>query len=223
MPITKCFHSRFSNAQIFSVLVRSQSTSAAQTSEKRHLKHYDKIPSFPRGLPYIGNFVRISDKPHGWAQCHLNLAKFKAQYDTQNVGMLRAHSKLMNEDDPDGGKMLVLFDPDDLEKVYRNEGKYPSRGQVFNELKTWRESRPDLFRDTTGVLLESGEKWHRVRSLVQQDMMRPKSALFYVNEIQHVSNDFVEYIDKRRSKSADGLTVTDMLPDLYKYGLEVRE
>ena len=185
------------------------------------LKSFEEIPSLPRGLPYVGNFIRLSDKPHGWEHFHENLLKHKEAADTENVGILRGHSRIINPEDPEGGKFVFVFHPEDLAKAYRHEGKYPSRGLTLDELKRWREQRPDIFRDTTGVLLESGERWHRVRSLVQQDMMRPKSALFYVNEIQHVAEDFVEYIDRKRRTSPDGVTVTDLLPDLYKYGLEV--
>ena len=41
----------------------------------------------------------------------------------------------------------------------------------------------------------SGKEWHRVRSLVQQDMMRPKSALFYIDDLSQLMDDLIIKID----------------------------
>ena len=46
--------------------------------------------------------------------------------------------------------------------ISRAEGKYPNRGDLFAPLRLWRESRPDLFWDTKGVLIEEREEWQKV-------------------------------------------------------------
>ena len=38
--------------------------------------------------------------------------------------------------------MLFLSHPEDAETVYRNEGKYPFRGDPFVAVKKWRNSHP---------------------------------------------------------------------------------
>ena len=51
-------------------------------------------------------------------------------------------------------------------------------------------------------MIEEGEKWHEIRSRVQQDMMRPKSATFYLDKIQDISDEFVQYIRRKRNLSS---------------------
>ena len=102
--------------------------------------------------------------------------------------------------------------------IYRNEGKYPSRGDPFAVIRQWRESRRDIFKNTTGVLTEENEEWQRVRSLIQQDMMRPKSAMFYINQLQDVSRDFVELC--RRKRDANGVMQHNHLVDYHNFGIE---
>ena len=49
---------------------------------------------------------------------------------------------------------------------------------------------------------EQNEEWHEIRSVVQQDMLRPKSAMFYLDSLQEVSKDFLakaeEHLDSNR-------------------------
>ena len=46
-----------------------------------------------------------------------------------------------------------------MEAVYRREGAHPFRGDTFECVKLWRESRPDLYPNTKGLLVEEGEEW----------------------------------------------------------------
>ena len=105
-----------------------------------------------------------------------------------------------------------------LTVYYRNEGKYPSRGDPFSVMRKWRHSRPDIFKNTTGILTEENEEWQRVRSLIQQDMMRPKSAMFYIDQLQDVGNDFVELC--RRKRDANGVMPDNHLDDYHSFGIE---
>jgi hypothetical protein len=64
----------------------------------------------------------------------------------------------------------------------RHEGKWPCRGGSFDAIKAWRQSRPDMFPDLLSLVAEDGERWQTMRSLVQQDMMRPMAAMFYIDK-----------------------------------------
>ena len=47
----------------------------------------------------------------------------------------------------------------DIQHVYRNEGKYPNRGPGFGFIKYFRERRPDMFSQTTGLIHITHEPW----------------------------------------------------------------
>ena len=84
--------------------------------------------------------------------------------------------------------------------------------------KMMRESRKDIFHHTKGMVFEEGEKWHETRFKVQQDLMRPKSALYYLNEIDAVAHDFVSLIRKLRSK--EDQTIENFLTTIYRFTFE---
>ena len=81
-----------------------------------------------------------------------------------------------------------------------------------------REKRSDVFHETTGVLMEDGKKWHDIRSKVQQDLMRPKSAHFYIDDIQKISQDFIDYI--KLTRSVNDKTIENFLPEIYRFTFE---
>jgi len=66
--------------------------------------------------------------------------------------------------------------------------------------------------------MEDGEKWQDIRSRCQQDMMRLKSALFYVDPIQETAKDFVDYI--RKGSDADGVYTGNFMMDLQTWSFE---
>lgn len=51
------------------------------------------------------------------------------------------------------GNLLFLFDPNDAQEVYRNEGKYPYRGQIFSAFKMLKASRPGWLNLLWHILL----------------------------------------------------------------------
>ena len=81
-----------------------------------------------------------------------------------------------------------------------------------------REQRKDIFYESTGVLMEEDEKWHDIRSKVQQDLMRPKSAHYYMHEIDNISEEFMKFI--RKTRSTDEKIMKNSLPELYRFTLE---
>jgi cytochrome P450 len=92
------------------------------------------------------------------------------------------------------------------------------RGDGFAPFKMMREQRADIYSESVGVLMEDGENWHNVRSKVQQDLMRPKSALFYADEIQNVADDFVDFI--RATRTQEDKLIENFLPEAYRYAFE---
>lgn len=113
--------------------------------------------------------------------------------------------------------MLQIFDPADAQEVYRNEGKHPNRGDVFRTFRVLSETRPDVFNKSGGLLVEEGETWQNFRSKVQQDLMRPKSALFYLDKISSIADEMVDFV--RRERDSDKM-LEDFLPVAHRFGLE---
>lgn len=102
--------------------LKNNSSSSAVTN----VKPYHEIPGPPgKGLPFIGHMNLTSKKPHGLGKFWLNMEILQQKY-------LKDHDKLMRLNlgkvNPDGdGRYVLLYDPTDVEKVHRNEGKYPTR------------------------------------------------------------------------------------------------
>lgn len=95
---------------------------------------------------------------------------------------------------------------------------FPFSGPAFEPYKLMRQARPDIFRGTTGILTEDGEKWHEMRSKVQKDLMRVKSALFYIDALQEVGDDFVDFIRQKRNKNDN--VIQNCMPEFFKYTYE---
>ena len=58
-------------------------------------------------------------------------------------------------------------------------------------------------RYTNVGLVSNGEEWYQIRTLVQQDMMRPKSALYYISDLEDIATELVDKIGSL--KNTDGI------------------
>ena len=62
------------------------------------------------------------------------------------------------------------------------------------------QSQQPVYRESKGLVGSHGPEWQQVRSLVQQDMLRPESAMFYIASIDQISLDLVNLIDSARGE-----------------------
>ena len=62
-----------------------------------------------------------------------------------------------------------------------------------------------------------GPAWYEVRSLVQQDMMRPQSAMFYIPSIEQISGDMVSLLHSARGEDD---TVENVVDLVFRWALE---
>ena len=62
-----------------------------------------------------------------------------------------------------------------------------------------------------------GLAWYEVRSLVQQDMMRPQSAMFYIPGIEQISGDMVSLLHTARGEDD---TVENVVDLVFRWALE---
>ena len=71
-------------------------------------------------------------------------------------------------------------------------------------------------RFTSKGLITNSEEWYDVRSQVQQDMMRPKSALYYISDLEKIAQDVTEVIEAESDPSGS----LDVIKMSQKYSLE---
>ena len=110
-----------------------------------------------------------------------------------------------------------IMDPESVQLLLAKDGKYPIE-MVFDFWVYYRNNiRKDLFPETGGLLGNHGEEWWRVRSLVQQDMLRPKSAMFYLKDLEQIA---LQFSDKLQHKSDKNMEVDDVTGLLYRWALQ---
>ncbi|XP_060786561.1 sterol 26-hydroxylase, mitochondrial-like [Neoarius graeffei] len=102
-----------------------------------------------------------------------------------------------------------------LEELMRKDDKFPCRG----DMTTWTEYR-DMRDLGYGPVTEEGEKWYKLRSVLNKRMLHPKDAVQYENVVNEVVTDFIKRICHLRKMSSTGDLVPNMSNELYRFSLE---
>ena len=99
---------------------------ATVTSTTTDVQPFESIPGPPgSGLPFIGHTNLFGKKPAGIGKSWENLKECRNQFLKEDDKLMRLNLPPFN---PEGqGKFVFLLDPNDVEQIYRHEGKYPSR------------------------------------------------------------------------------------------------
>lgn len=69
--------------------------------------------------------------------------------------------------------------------------------------------RKDLF--TSPGVFSYGEDWHKNRGAVQQDMMRVKSAMHYIKDIEAIALEAIEVLEGTREPETSTVVINDLL------------
>ncbi|XP_075687184.1 sterol 26-hydroxylase, mitochondrial-like [Rhinoderma darwinii] len=112
-------------------------------------------------------------------------------------------------------KMVNIMDPEILEAVLRQEGKYPMR----NEMDIWKDHR-NKRNLSYGPLTEEGHRWHSLRTTLNKKMLKPSEAKIYAGSINEVVSDLMERIQDLRRESPSGNTVHDITNVFYRFAFE---
>nr|XP_005991834.1 PREDICTED: sterol 26-hydroxylase, mitochondrial-like [Latimeria chalumnae] len=102
-----------------------------------------------------------------------------------------------------------------IEKVLRQEGKYPIRNRGLE----WGEYRV-LRGYSFGPLLQEGEDWYRIRKVLNQRMLKPQEAKLYDRAINEVVSDLVQRFYWLRETKGSGVMVYDLTDELYRFAFE---
>ncbi|KAM9448019.1 sterol 26-hydroxylase, mitochondrial-like isoform 1-T1 [Salvelinus alpinus] len=102
-----------------------------------------------------------------------------------------------------------------LEELLRKDEKFPSRG----DMSLWTEYR-DLRGIGYGPFTEEGEKWYKLRTVLNKRMMHPKDSVQYGDVVNEVVSDLIKRIYHLRRISPSGDLVTNLSNELYRFSLE---
>ncbi|XP_062595593.1 probable cytochrome P450 CYP44, partial [Saccostrea cucullata] len=103
---------------------------------------------------------------------------------------------------------VFLTDPRDVEKVFRNDRKYPYRG-ILPLTKVYTERT----RTKPGLTALNDEEWFALRKTSQRAILRRKSVHKYLPAISAIADDFV---DKFRHKDR----IDDVIQHLMEFSTE---
>ncbi|XP_055847817.1 probable cytochrome P450 12d1 proximal, mitochondrial [Episyrphus balteatus] len=90
--------------------------------------------------------------------------------------------------------ILMVLNPDHIEKVYRTEGIWPVR-DGFETVAYFRNVlKKDFFGDTSGLIVAQGEDWGRQRKAVNPVIVQPRNVKLYINSLVDINDEFVQRI-----------------------------
>ncbi|CAH0627188.1 unnamed protein product [Chrysodeixis includens] len=194
------FASHVKNVRLISN-VRS-SNGDQNTCETDKPMSFEEIPG-PTSYPIIGTLHKYMP--------------FFGEYDAETLDKnswlnWRRYGSLVREEP--GVRLLHVFDPEDIEVVFRQDHRYPSRRSHVAMLH-YRLSKPHVY-NTGGLLSTNGPEWWRLRSTLQKNFTSPQSVKSHISYTDIVVQEFLQWI-KEKNVSHD----EDFLPYLNRLNLEV--
>lgn len=195
--------------------VSPKATTETQTEQKdvsespKPVKKYLNIKNMPGpwpSLPVIGTSWQYFP---GGRYCLTNIYE-------SHEDKYRRYGPIVKEEFQWGKPVVHLFDPDDFEKVFRYQGRYPIR-RISDFLVHYRRNRPEKY-SSAGLANAEGEEWDRLRKIIAPVLLKPKAIHFLLPSMSRVGDDFVDLL--RSVRNPDTLVIEDMLDLSYRLALE---
>ena len=103
---------------------------------------------------------------------------------------------------------VFIREPMDMQVVLSKDGSMPINSN-FDFLVHYRNKmRRKMYPETGGLVGSHGEDWYQMREKVQQDMMRAKSAMFYLEDIGDITTQLLDFIAEKIDQNGE---VEDLL------------
>ncbi|XP_020300796.1 probable cytochrome P450 301a1, mitochondrial isoform X2 [Pseudomyrmex gracilis] len=187
--------------------IASECTTSQNLSS--HVKPYDEVPG-PKPIPILGNAWRMLPLigPYQISDVGKISQMFYNEY-----GKIVRLGGLMGRPD-----LLFVYDADEIEKVYRQEGPTPFRPSMPCLVYYKSVVRKDFFGDLPGVVGVHGEQWKEFRTRVQKPVLQPQTIRKYITPIEVVTKDFIKRIEE--IKGDDDEVPGDFDNEIHKWALE---
>ncbi|WKX97369.1 hypothetical protein Q1695_013207 [Nippostrongylus brasiliensis] len=124
-----------------------------------------------------------------------------AEYQDWLVALHNRYGSIVKVKQVFGGDPVVhVFDPEDARKVFASDGRQPFIVPLQETTQRYRQMKGM----NPGLGNLNGDEWYRLRSSIQQVMMRPQAVQKYLPFTVEVANGLVDHIRKESEKSANG-------------------
>ncbi|XP_076632594.1 cytochrome P450 302a1, mitochondrial [Colletes latitarsis] len=163
---------------------------------------FEDVPG-PKSLPIIGTLYKYLPLTGEYSFTNL--------YES-GVRKLKSFGPIVREEIVPGVNIVWIYRPEDIAEIFKAEsGLHPERRSHLALLK-YRKDRKDVY-NTGGLLPTNGPEWWRLRKEFQKVTSKPQDVMNYLEETNHVVQEFVELCSKEKFE--------DFLPILSRLYLEL--
>lgn len=185
---------------------RSTVATVSTADETPNVLPFDKIPG-PVSLPIL----KMSWMFVPWLGGKYSIDHLLDAY----VDIRNRYGNLVRMETP-GFDMLLVYDPNDIQKIFRNEGAFPHHSGII-PLRVYRESRPDKY-STGGITTLNGKAWYDIRSKIQPHLLKPQLIQKHFWKMEETAEDMVAHV-RHLMATQDGET-KDFIKDLQVWAIE---
>ncbi|GIX87662.1 ecdysone 20-monooxygenase [Caerostris extrusa] len=133
-----------------------------------------------------------------------------------NKDKYRRYGPIVKEEFQWGRPAVQLYNPDDFQKVFVKQGRYPER-RISDFLVHYRRNRPEKY-ESAGLANTLGDEWDRLRKVIAPVLLKPKSINFLMPSMNAVGDDFAYLLRAKRDPNT--LVLADIKDAAYRLALE---
>lgn len=163
------------------------------------VKPFSEVPG-PVALPIVGCTWKYFPLIGNWDTNKLHIA---------GALKLSEYGPLVREEISANLKLCHVFRAEDIEQVYKTEGRYPERRSHL-AINHYRLTRPHLY-NTGGLLPTNGDKWWRLRSAFQKHISPLQDVRLFLPMAASIITEFINTALPKYSLMEDFLPLVSRL------------